>query len=137
VIPIALGIAPFVSKRNTPLDGLPFAGIDVVEGRLDRLRKGLAKGRADVRPTSARWAWVEWVLAQGGAAAGAPCYDAMAGRRSLRGLQEGLRGGGGGARVEGAQQAAHGAQRAGLRGLHDHGPVLAPRASVSLGVAQW
>ena len=34
-----------------------------------RLRRGL-KGRADVRPTSARWAWVEWVLAQGGAAEG-------------------------------------------------------------------
>ena len=48
--PIALGIAPFVSKRKTPLDAMPFAGIDVVEGRLDRLRKGL-RGRADVRPT--------------------------------------------------------------------------------------
>ena len=69
VNPIALGIAPFVSKRKTPLDNMPFAGIDVVEGRLDRLRKGL-RGRADVRPTSARWAWVEWVLAQGGERAG-------------------------------------------------------------------
>lgn len=74
--PIALGIAPFVSKRKTPLDAMPFAGIDVVEGRLDRLRKGL-RGRADVRPTSARWAWVEWVLAQGGAAAGRAVYDAV------------------------------------------------------------
>lgn len=76
VNPIALGIAPFVSKRKTPLDGLPFAGIEVVEGRLDRLRKGL-KGRADVRPTSARWAWIEWVLAQGGERAGRAVYDAM------------------------------------------------------------
>jgi hypothetical protein len=69
VNPIALGIAPFVSKRKTPLDQMPFAGIDVVEGRLERLRRGL-RGRAEVRPTSARWAWVEWVLAQGGESAG-------------------------------------------------------------------
>ena len=78
VNPVALGIAPFVSKRRTPLDQLPFAGIDVVEGRLDRLRKGL-RGRADVRPTSARWAWVEWVLAQGDRRAGRAVLDAVAG----------------------------------------------------------
>ena len=64
VIPISLGIAPFCAKRNTPLDGEPFAGIDVVQDRLDRLKRGL-KGRADVRSTSAKWAWVEYVLAQG------------------------------------------------------------------------
>ena len=58
IVPVALGIAPFCSKRNTPLDGKPFAGIDVVEDRLDRLRRGL-RGRADVRSTSAKWAWVE------------------------------------------------------------------------------
>ena len=63
--PLALGIAPFVAKRNTPLDGEPFAGIKPVEQRLKRLRRGL-HGRVDVRATSARWAWVEYVLAQGG-----------------------------------------------------------------------
>lgn len=62
---VSLGVAPFVSKKNTPLDGLPFAGIDVVEARLERLRAKL-RGRAEVRPVSPRWAWVEWVLAQGG-----------------------------------------------------------------------
>ena len=76
VNPIALGIAPFVSKRNTPLDEHGFAGIDVVEKRLERLRRGL-RGRADVRPTSARWAWVEYVLAQGGTAEGRAVYDAV------------------------------------------------------------
>jgi len=76
VIPLSLGIAPFVSKRNTPLDGLPFAGIDVVERRLARLRKGV-RGRVDVRATSARWAWVEYVLAQGGAAEGRALYEAV------------------------------------------------------------
>jgi radical SAM superfamily enzyme YgiQ (UPF0313 family) len=76
IIPLSLGIAPFVSKRNTPLDGLPFAGIDTVEARLARLRKGV-KGRVDVRATSARWAWVEYVLAQGGAAEGLALYEAV------------------------------------------------------------
>ena len=75
IAPLALGIAPFVSKRNTPLDGQPFAGIDVVDRRLDRLRRGL-KGKVDLRATSARWAWVEWVLAQGGRAEGRAVMDA-------------------------------------------------------------
>ncbi len=62
---IAFGIAPFVAKRNTPLDGTEFAGIKVIEKRIGYLRKHL-KGAAEIRPTSARWAWVEYILAQGG-----------------------------------------------------------------------
>jgi radical SAM superfamily enzyme YgiQ (UPF0313 family) len=78
---IALGIAPFVAKRHTPLDGEPFAGISVVEKRLKRLRKGL-KGQVIVRPTSARWAWVEYMLAQGTSTAGLALHDAhLAGGR--------------------------------------------------------
>jgi radical SAM superfamily enzyme YgiQ (UPF0313 family) len=65
IVPVSLGIAPFCAKRKTPLDGQPFAGIDVVTARLARLRKGL-HGRADVRSTSAKWAWAEYCLAQGG-----------------------------------------------------------------------
>jgi len=72
---VALGVAPFVAKRNTPLDGEPFAGIEVVERRLERLRRGL-RGRAEVRPTSARWAWVEYMLAQGDSRAGLAALDA-------------------------------------------------------------
>ncbi|HEX9297141.1 MAG TPA: radical SAM protein [Polyangiaceae bacterium] len=94
-IPVSLGIAPFCAKRNTPLDGQPFAGIDVVRGRLDRLRRGL-KGKADVRSTSARWAWVEYILAQGGAAEGRAVLDAVhaggtfaAYRRAFAGLGSG------------------------------------------------
>jgi len=63
--PVALGVAPFVPKRNTPLAGARFAGISEVDRRLKRLARGL-KGRAEVRPTSARWAWVEAELAAGG-----------------------------------------------------------------------
>lgn len=77
---VAYGVAPFVAKRNTPLDGEPFAGIDVVEQRLARLSKGLRQAgiadRVTVRPTSARWAWVEYMLAQGDRRAGLAAMDA-------------------------------------------------------------
>jgi hypothetical protein len=77
---VAYGLAPFVAKRNTPLDGTPFAGMDVVEARLARLRKGLSAaglgGKVAVRPTSARWAWVEYMIAQGEASAGLAVMDA-------------------------------------------------------------
>jgi radical SAM superfamily enzyme YgiQ (UPF0313 family) len=76
--PLVIGVSPFVAKRNTPLDGAAFAGIDVVEDRLDRLRRGL-KGRVDLRATSARWAWVEYVLAQGSYAEGRAVFDAVSG----------------------------------------------------------
>lgn len=75
IIPVALGIAPFCSKRNTPLDKLPYAGIRTVQARLARLSRGL-KGRAVVRSVSAKWAWVEHVLAQGGLTEGRAVWDA-------------------------------------------------------------
>ncbi len=93
-IPLSLGIAPFIAKRNTPLDGAAFAGIDVVRRRLSRLRRGV-KGRVELRATSARWAWVEYVLAQGGRAEGRALLEAVrAGasfadyRRALEALPE-------------------------------------------------
>jgi hypothetical protein len=64
-----LGIAPFVAKRNTPLDGAPFESIDVLDAKLARLRAAVG-GRVMLRPTSPKWAWVEYRLAQGGLAAG-------------------------------------------------------------------
>lgn len=67
--PVALGIAPFVPKFNTPLVDAGFAGQKVVERRLKRLQRGL-QGKVEVRATSARWAWIEAVLAQGGPAEG-------------------------------------------------------------------
>ena len=76
LIPLSLGVAPFVAKRNTPLDGAPFAGMPLVEARLRRLRRGV-RGRVDVRATSARWAWVEYVLAQGGRAEGLAVLEAV------------------------------------------------------------
>lgn len=87
ILPIALGIAPFCPKRNTPLDSAPFAGIDVVDARLERLRRGL-RGRVDVRATSARWAWVEYVLAQGGEAEGLAVLDAVEAGGSFRAYEK-------------------------------------------------
>ncbi len=75
ILPVALGVAPFVAKRHTPLDGSPFAGIKTVDSRLSQLRAGL-RGKAVVRPTSARWAWVEYMLAQCGPEAGLAALQA-------------------------------------------------------------
>ena len=63
------GIAPFVAKKNTPLDGSPFEPIDVVDAKLARLRARV-RGRVTIRPTSPKWAFIEYRLAQGGFAAG-------------------------------------------------------------------
>ncbi len=75
IVPLSLSVSPFVAKRNTPLDGAPFEPIRSMEAKIALLREGL-KGAADVRPTSARWAWVEYMLSQGGEAAGLAAMDA-------------------------------------------------------------
>lgn len=75
IIPLSLGVSPFVAKRNTPLDGCEFESIPVLESRMARLRNGL-KGRVEVRPTSPRWAWVEYMLSQGDERAGLAALDA-------------------------------------------------------------
>jgi radical SAM superfamily enzyme YgiQ (UPF0313 family) len=67
---VAISIAPFVAKRNTPLDGSPFESIASIDDKLARLR-GKLRGRVAVRLTSPKWAWIEYRLAQGGFAAGA------------------------------------------------------------------
>ena len=63
--PIAMTLSPFVAKRNTPLDQSDFAGVDVVDHRIALLKKALGR-KVDLRSTSAKWAWVEYCLAQGG-----------------------------------------------------------------------
>ena len=47
-----------------------------MECRLKRLARGL-RGTAEVRSTSVRWAWIEYVLAQGGPLAGEALRDAV------------------------------------------------------------
>jgi hypothetical protein len=46
------------------------------------------KGRVDVRATSARWAWVEYVLAQGGEAEGAAVVEAVAAGGSFQAYKQ-------------------------------------------------
>jgi hypothetical protein len=78
---LVLGIAPFVAKRNTPLDRQPFTAIRQLEARLALLRTRVA-GRVELRPTPPKWAFIEYRLAQGGFAAGrAAAQAARAGGR--------------------------------------------------------
>jgi radical SAM superfamily enzyme YgiQ (UPF0313 family) len=75
ILPLSFGCAPFVAKRNTPMDGVPFTPIEETERRVAFLRTKL-RGRAEIRPTSPRWAWVEYMLAQGDEAAGLAALEA-------------------------------------------------------------
>jgi len=72
---LSVTISPFVAKRNTPLDGMPFEPIPSIDAKLTKIRSGL-KGKVDVRPSSARWAWVEYMLSQAGESAGLAAMDA-------------------------------------------------------------
>lgn len=74
-IGMSLGVSPFVPKLGTPLAQAPFVGIRAAETVIRYLREGLG-ARVRLKPTSARWAWVEYVLAQGGTAVGRGVHDA-------------------------------------------------------------
>lgn len=75
IVPLSMTISPFVAKRNTPLDGVGFEPIGSLDAKLTRLRAAL-KGSVDLRPASARWAWVEYMLSQSGESAGLAAMDA-------------------------------------------------------------
>lgn len=71
---IALGISPFVPKRHTPHFADPFAGVQTIEKRLKRIDKELRR-TAEIRNVSAKWAWVESVIARGGPEVGMAAYQ--------------------------------------------------------------
>jgi radical SAM superfamily enzyme YgiQ (UPF0313 family) len=75
IAPLSLSISPFVAKKNTPLDGAPFEPIRIQAAKLARIRDGL-KGKAEIKPASPRWAWVEYMLSQGNETAGLAAMDA-------------------------------------------------------------
>lgn len=75
IVPLSLSFAPFVAKRHTPLDGTEFEDISFTESKLSRIRAGL-KGKIEIKPTSVRWAWVEYMLAQCNESAGLAAMDA-------------------------------------------------------------
>jgi radical SAM superfamily enzyme YgiQ (UPF0313 family) len=66
---LVITVAPFVSKRNTPLDRMPFEGNAIIDAKLDRLRAGL-HGKVKLVGESPKWAAIEYRLAQGGFAEG-------------------------------------------------------------------
>ncbi|PYE54995.1 B12-binding domain-containing radical SAM protein [Deinococcus yavapaiensis] len=71
---IALGVSPFVPKRHTPHFADPFAGVQTIEKRLKRIQKEL-RTTAELRNVSAKWAWVESIVARGGAEIGMAAYS--------------------------------------------------------------
>ncbi len=75
IVPLVFGVSPFVAKRNTPMDGTPYEPVATLDRKLDRLRAGL-KGKAEVRATSTRFAYVEYLLAQSGPEGGLAARDA-------------------------------------------------------------
>lgn len=75
LMPTALGLSPLVPKLHTPLGDAPFAGVSTVDRTLKRLRKELG-GVAEIRSTSAKWAWVEYRMSQGGQDAGLAALQA-------------------------------------------------------------
>ncbi len=90
ILPIALGVAPFVAKRNTPLDGAPFAGIPEVEARLERLREGAS--RAGRGPADVGALGVGRVRARPGGPGGGPGGDGRVARgRVVLRLPQGVR----------------------------------------------
>lgn len=75
ILPVVLGVSPFVPKFHTPLADAPFAGERAVKAMLEGLDRRL-RGRAKFRGPGAREAWVEYRLAQGGLEHGAAAVAA-------------------------------------------------------------
>ena len=75
ILPVALGISPLVPKLHTPLGDAEFGGIAALDKRLQRIRRELG-GAAEVRSVSAKWAWVEYRMSQGGPHAGLAALEA-------------------------------------------------------------
>jgi radical SAM superfamily enzyme YgiQ (UPF0313 family) len=75
IVPLSLSVSPFVAKRNTPLCDAPFEDVSVLESKFSRIRAGL-KGRVEVKPGSARFAWIEYMLSQGDDSAGLAAMNA-------------------------------------------------------------
>lgn len=81
-LPVVLGVSPFVPKFHTPLADAPFLGEARVDALLRRLRRGLGH-KIELRGPSAREAYVEYRLAQGGHAHAAAAVRAASAGASL------------------------------------------------------
>jgi hypothetical protein len=65
ILPVVLGVSPFVPKFHTPLADAPFMGERRAQEVLLKLKRMLGT-RVEVRGPGAREAYVEYRLAQGG-----------------------------------------------------------------------
>ena len=72
---ISVAVQAFVPKPSTPMASVPMEKISVIRKRLDRLKRQL-KGRVKVMPTSPRWSWIDWKIANSGMAASEIAYAA-------------------------------------------------------------
>lgn len=64
-----LGVSVFVPKQHTPLANAPFVGIAKANQKMRHLTR-LAGHKIQVKPASVRWAYIEYMLAQGNAETG-------------------------------------------------------------------
>jgi radical SAM superfamily enzyme YgiQ (UPF0313 family) len=76
IVRLTLTFSTFVAKRNTPLDKQPFIGVKPAQARLDRIRRAL-KGKVELRPQPPKWAWIEYLIAQGGPEVGHAAIEAV------------------------------------------------------------
>ena len=90
---LVITVAPFVAKRNTPLDGAPFEDIPTLDDKLARLRAGL-RGRVKLMGESPKWAWIRIPAGPRRPGRAGPLGDdpgGAAGRRSVRGRWASIR----------------------------------------------
>lgn len=65
IIPVVLGVSPFVPKFHTPLADAPFCGEKTAKKIVTGLQRALG-GKVEVRGPGGREAHIEWRLSQGG-----------------------------------------------------------------------
>ncbi len=72
---LALTVAPFVPKANTPFQWLPMETAKVLDHRVRLVKRGLAGGGVEVRSDSVGWSMVQGALSRGDAALGMALSD--------------------------------------------------------------
>jgi len=86
---ITLAVQAFVPKPGTPLADRPMEDVRIIRRRLELLR-GLLGRRATLSPTSARWSWLDWKLANGGERSALAAIEAAAGDGTFAAWKRGL-----------------------------------------------
>ena len=77
-LPLSLALSTFVPKARTTLADASFAPREIIQRRLDMIRRKL-KGKVEVRAVSYREAWIENAVARGGFQAGVAAVEVAKG----------------------------------------------------------